>query len=73
VLKRGVERFVLDEAVAIARSQGARWLVGEYLPTAKNVIVKDHYEKLGFSAWDGRWRLDVSTYEPKSAHFQKVT
>ena len=28
---------------------GARRLVGEYIPTKKNGMVKDHYAKLGFT------------------------
>ncbi len=48
VLGRRVEEAVLAEAAAAARADGARRLVGDYLPTPKNVLVEKHYEKLGF-------------------------
>ena len=68
VLGRDVEQAVLSHLVEAARRAGAKWLVGEYLPTKKNVIVVDHYAKLGFepagAAGDGgtRWQLPVENY-----------
>jgi FkbH-like protein len=47
-------------------------LIGEYLPTLKNAIVKDHYADLGFTEKDGRWELDMTTYQPKE-HFIRIT
>ena len=49
VLERRVEEAVLSVVVAAARAAGAKRLVGEYLPTAKNRMVADHFEKLGFA------------------------
>jgi FkbH-like protein len=68
VLKRGVEALALNEAVRIARATDMQILVGEYLPTTKNGIVKDHYADLGFEEKGGRWELDLSNYRPKQ-HF----
>ena len=31
---------------------GARRLVGEYIPTKKNGMVKDHYARLGFTVME---------------------
>jgi FkbH-like protein len=59
VLQRGLEKFVLNELAAAARDLGVPTLVGEYLPTAKNAMVKDLYRGFGFSANGGRWTLDV--------------
>jgi FkbH-like protein len=50
VLGRQVEPTTLNLAAALARELGARRLVGEYIPTAKNGMVRDHYVRLGFSA-----------------------
>ena len=50
VLKRGVEQFLLNHLAQIC--QGARGLAairGEYIPTAKNDLVRDHYANLGFT------------------------
>lgn len=52
VLKRGVEdlafRMVCEEAVRM----GCKYLTGEYIPSAKNAMVKDFYTKLGFEKTD---------------------
>jgi len=45
VLKRGVEYFVLNHLAA----RGFTALRGEYIPTAKNALVRDHYAGLGFT------------------------
>jgi FkbH-like protein len=66
VLKRGVEQFLLNHLVELARARGLRRLTGEYVPTAKNKLVKDHYAGLGFTPLqtrdDGsaRWQLEIS-------------
>lgn len=65
VLLRGVEQFVRNELVDAARSAGCNRLLGTYIPTAKNAMVKDHYGKLGFESdgSDGEqtfWRLDLN-------------
>jgi FkbH-like protein len=65
VLKRDMENFTLNSIVQYARQQGFKYLKGEYIPTAKNEMVKDHYKKLGFAATDGYWTLDVTSYTNK--------
>jgi FkbH-like protein len=72
VLKRGVEDFVLQALVEIAGQQQRDSLIGEYLPTAKNGLVKDHYRRLGFAEFDGRWRLDLASYQPRPTHIRRV-
>jgi FkbH-like protein len=48
VLGRQVEPTTLNLVVAQAKMLGARRLIGEYLPTKMNGMVKDHYARLGF-------------------------
>jgi predicted enzyme involved in methoxymalonyl-ACP biosynthesis len=48
VLKRGVENLTLNFIVKLAKDLGCTKVVGEYIPTAKNSMVKDFYPKLGF-------------------------
>jgi FkbH-like protein len=63
VLGRGVEQFVLSTIVGKARELGIKRVIGEYLATAKNGMVKDHYARLGFTAGTGnRWVLETATY-----------
>jgi FkbH-like protein len=77
VLKRDVELAVLDVLVEHAMSVGVTTLMGYYLPTKKNGMVADHYEKLGFdpvavdSAKDASiWKLDVTLYTPRNRHIK---
>src|SRR5438105_6834911 len=66
VLKRGVEQFLLNHLVDIARARGITTIRGEYVPTAKNALVREHYAALGFTRAhadeDGRtvWELVLS-------------
>ncbi|MDF0490911.1 HAD-IIIC family phosphatase [Sphingomonas sp. H39-1-10] len=68
VLGRRVEEAVLAHVATAARAAGAARLAGEYIPTAKNAMVRDHFAKLGFAKTaeraDGRteWTLDLATY-----------
>jgi FkbH-like protein len=70
VLKRGMEQFVLNTMVLFARGKGIRYLRGEYLPTEKNAMVKDHYEELGFAPAGDGWVLDVEDYELKICYIK---
>jgi len=49
VLGRQVEPTTLNLVADAAKRLGARRLIGDYLPTKKNGMVKDHYAKLGFT------------------------
>jgi FkbH-like protein len=71
VLKRGMENFVLNTLVEFAKEAGSASLVGEFIPTLKNEMVKDHYLDLGFLYVDGRWNLDVSGYQTKKTFINK--
>lgn len=63
VLKRSVESFTLNCLVDMARKHGFRKITGEYIPTRKNGLVKDHYEQLGFTPLPGGgWELDLEGY-----------
>jgi predicted enzyme involved in methoxymalonyl-ACP biosynthesis len=42
------------------------YLKGEYIPTAKNELVKDHYKNMGFKASENYWLLDVNTHITKT-------
>lgn len=71
VLKRGMESFVLNTIVNFGREQGFKAVKGEYLPTAKNEMVKDHYKNLGFEKLQDCWVLDVDDYENKKNFIEK--
>lgn len=62
VLKRTMENFALNTVVGLAREKGFLFLKGEYIPTAKNEMVKNFYKELGFTDKDGFWYLSVAEY-----------
>lgn len=64
VLKRTMENFVLNTIIETAKHCGFNKIVGEFLPTAKNKMVKDHYRNFGFVESDGLFELDVTGYTP---------
>ena len=68
VLKRGMEQFVLNFIVSLAAKNGFATLVGEYIPTPKNDLVKNHYKSLGFDRTNQNWRLAVASYENKTTY-----
>jgi len=69
VLGRRVEQAVLAIVAKAALEEGVQYLVGRYIPSAKNALVQDHYAKLGFTKMetgkDGAttWKLLLAAYE----------
>ena len=73
VLKRGMEMYVLNTIVDLAKENGYKILIGEYIPTDRNEIVENHYKDLGFySAGNNLWTLDVDTFERKNTFIRKI-
>lgn len=75
VLKRDMEQAMLDVLVERARAANIRTLKGFYLPTKKNGMVANHYEKLGFAPVSldsetnaSAWSLDVPSYTARNRH-----
>jgi len=48
-LKRGVEAEVLNELVRLAKVLNCQRLLGTFLPTPKNEMVRDFYGQMGFT------------------------
>jgi FkbH-like protein len=70
VLQRGVEQFAMNKIFGYARQFGFDSVLGRYIPTAKNVMVKDFFQQFGFdrSAADAQgteWRLETARYVPR--------
>jgi predicted enzyme involved in methoxymalonyl-ACP biosynthesis len=53
----------VNQIAGKARQQGIRLLVGEYLPTAKNKMVQDLYDQMGFAPQGGKWELDMRQFK----------
>jgi FkbH-like protein len=80
VLGRGVEQATLNLLVERAAEMGCTRLIGEYRPTAKNGMVREHYGQLGFELTDDtndntnggvtRWRLPLANVAPRPVHMR---
>ena len=72
VLKRDMEFAMLDRLAERAKAAGLSILRGYYYPTAKNNMVRDLYERFGFTktsedeAGNTVWELALETYENKN-------
>ena len=64
VLKRGMEEFIVNKILHTAADNGFRKVIGEYIPTPKNAMVKDLYENMGFE------RIDENRFEAEVDRFQ---
>lgn len=74
VLKRGMENFTLNTMVEKAKAAGYKKIVGEYLPTAKNKMVENHYSGLGFTMIEGaetaQYALNVDDYKNRECYIE---
>jgi len=77
VIGRGIEQTLLATMLEAARNRHCESVEGEYVPTAKNALVKDLYSQNGFTPVDhperSLWRRELSL--PPLAHpdwFQEV-
>lgn len=68
VLNRGLEAFGLNVVMRIASEGGYERVVGEYIPTEKNSLVKEHYQRMGFTAESGLWVMKTDGYVDKTTH-----
>ena len=64
VLKRGMEEFIVNDILHIARGNGCQYVLGEYIPTQKNKMVADLYARMGFQLRaDGLFSMDVHHFQ----------
>ena len=75
VLKRSMEAFTLNTIALTAQQKGYSRIVGEYIHTAKNAMVKDLYPTLGFTplsvgTTSARYELQLATYTPLTCYIQ---
>lgn len=80
VIGRRVEDAILAAVAQAARRERATGLVGNYIPSGRNALVEDHFERIGFSAEGAgtvagatAWRLDLATYSEPELPFRFIT
>ena len=71
VLKRDLEKAMLDELVSMCQKKKIQYIKGTYIPTKKNMMVKEHYTSLGFELINEEnetttWLLDIDNYTNKN-------
>jgi FkbH-like protein len=61
IMNREIERAFMGAVIQLAAVRGVETLAGRYIPTAKNMPVKDLYAKLGFTAREDYWAFHVAS------------
>ena len=70
VLGRQVEAETINQLCRIARDRGFTTIIGDYIPTPKNALVRDIYARMGFAHIAGdagnatQWALAVAGFLP---------
>jgi FkbH-like protein len=78
VLQRGVENFAMNNIFAYAARTGAEKVVGHYIRSAKNEMVKDFFLNFGFEktsedeAGNSEWTLATRAFEPREVFITPV-
>jgi predicted enzyme involved in methoxymalonyl-ACP biosynthesis len=72
-----VEQLAVNKIFEFARRGNYESVVGHYIPTAKNVMVKNFFEQFGFhrlqTSGDGttEWQLEANQYTPRTVFIQE--
>ena len=69
VLKRGMEEFIINKTVGLAKANGYAKVVGEYIKTPKNAMVENIYCRLGFNKKkDNQFEVCVNNFEKNKTY-----
>lgn len=69
VLKRGMEEFIMNKLMEVAKNSGYSLVTAEYIPTGKNMMVKDIYSQMGFGETSkNHYSIEVERYKPKKVY-----
>jgi FkbH-like protein len=77
VFGRQLEHEAMNIAVETARERGATLLRAKYIPSPKNVVVQDLYERLGFTRIESDqadatvWQLPIESYRPQTTQIKR--
>lgn len=76
VLKRDMEKAMLDELVKLANKHHIEEIIGYYYPTAKNKMVQEFYGEQGFTklsiddAGNSTWSLNIKDYKNQNKYIE---
>ena len=72
VLKRGMEEFIINHMVRVAKENGYKKLTSEYIPSSKNNMVRHIFEQMGFDKIDDyTYEMYVDTYKPLKTYIKE--
>ncbi len=72
VLKRGMEEFIVNGMIHTAKKHGFKTILSEYIPTAKNAMVKDIYRTMGFTEIEKhKYSLLIDNYQEKKTYIKE--
>ena len=72
VLKRGMEEFIINKIMEIAEKEGYKKVIGEYIPTQKNEMVKNLYTDFGFTCvGGGMYEMAVKDYKYQKTYIEE--
>ena len=73
VLKRGMEQFIINKIVATAKGMGYKKIIGEYIETKKNHMVRNIYEELGFTKIDEtHFEVNVNEFKENKTNVEEM-
>lgn len=73
VLKRGMEEFIVNKMIDIAKKNGYKTVQGEYIKTPKNAMVEKIYAKLGFNDnGDNTYTADINTFTNNKTFIKEI-
>ncbi len=78
VLKRTVEQFAMNRIFEKAAQLGLNTVIGHYVPTAKNEMVRQFYAGFGFTEHEAdeggkvTWSMPVSEYIPQKSYITLI-
>ncbi len=78
VLKRDMEYVMIDKLVEECLNRGVQRIIGHYYPTAKNAMVREFYEFMGFEKVEEdekgntSWKMYIEKYEPQNKVIEVV-
>ncbi|MEG9434853.1 HAD family hydrolase [Edaphobacter sp. HDX4] len=75
VLKRQMEDEVVNEIARLAKLRGCVSVIGHYIPTEKNGMVRDLFPRMGFSLIEETpelsiYQLQTEDFTPRETHIQ---
>lgn len=73
VIGRQIENVLMNKFLLYLKKIGIKKVIGEYIPTKKNNLVKDFYNKIGFQQLRvNKWYINLDDYKTTSSNYIKI-